>query len=106
VEELSVQDLPPTGNQNVKAPSTATSTTPKQPSKQALDQAANVVTVTTTLAKKTWKRTPREVGDAGNLMPALTTQGGALGAPRTRPILEKEDMALLPRAKKGSFPVP
>ncbi|KAM0844486.1 hypothetical protein ACQ4PT_057045 [Festuca glaucescens] len=51
VEKLSVQDLPPTGNQetNVKAPSTTTSTTPKQPSKQALDQAGTVVTVTTTL---------------------------------------------------------
>ncbi|KAM0829808.1 hypothetical protein ACQ4PT_066652 [Festuca glaucescens] len=108
VEKLSVQDLPPTGNQetNVKAPSTTTSTTPKQPSKQALDQAGTVVTVTTTLPQKTWKRIPRKEGDAGNLMPALTTQGGALGAPRTRPSLEEEDMALLPRAKKGSFPVP
>jgi hypothetical protein len=55
-----------------------------------------------------WKRVQRVAeGDNPNQTKALTTQGGALGAPRSRPGLEDDDFYMQPSLKKKIiFPVP
>ncbi|KAM0894407.1 hypothetical protein ACQ4PT_024485 [Festuca glaucescens] len=54
-----------------------------------------------------WKRQTKGGGGsvAGNMI-ALTTQGGALGAPRPRDDHDDEDLGMRPGKKKYIFPVP
>jgi hypothetical protein len=55
----------------------------------------------------TWKRTIKvAVQDNNTKSTALTTQGGALGAPRTRPEIEEGDAQLQPRNKRIVLQVP
>lgn len=54
----------------------------------------------------TWKRQIKVGGgSAASIMNTLTTQGGALGAPRPRTDPEEEDLGMRPGKKKYSFPV-
>jgi hypothetical protein len=66
---------------------------------------ANEQNLKTSLSR--WKRAPRGGPKESNKQKnALTTQGGALGAPRTRPDVEDEDLLMQPMKKKAMVPVP